>query len=163
MGARGPLPLPSRTKAMRGTLRPCRTVANEAQVGGAPRCPAWLPADAKKEFRRLCKLLLAAGLIGEIDGNALTRYVTTWLSWRRAVQMIEKTGDVLAGKDSEGKPKIKRSPYVDIAATLAAQLDKLEQAFGFHPSARSRINVAPAPSQSDPTERFFVAPLRIAE
>lgn len=164
MGSRGPLPLPSATKAARNTLRPCRTVANEAQVTGAPRCPAWLPKDAKKEYRRLCKLLLAAGLIGEIDGNALTRYVTTWLSWRRAVQMIEKTGDVLATKDSEGKPKIKRSPYVDIAATLASQLDKLEQAFGLHPSARSRISVAPAPTQGDPKSRFFDSPpMRIAQ
>ena len=163
MGSRGPLPLPTQTKAQRGTLRPCRVAANEARATGTPRCPSWLTADAKKEFRRLVKQLSAMGLIGAVDENALTRYVTTWLNWRRAVQMIEKTGDVLAAKDSEGKPKIKRSPYVDIAATLAAQLDKLEQAFGLTPSARSRIEVAPAPSQTNDKSRFFDAPLRMAQ
>lgn len=155
MGSRGPLPLPSAVKSARGTLRPCRTVANEPVALGLPRPPKELTKDQKKEYKRLVKLLGAAGVIGEMDGNALERYVRTWCRWRQAEQMIQKTGDVLPLKDAEGKVKLKRSPYCDIAATLAAQLDKLEQAFGLTPSARSRVNVAPQPAAAEPKARFF--------
>lgn len=163
MGSRGPLPLPTSVKAARGTLRPCRVAANEAKPTGRPKPPKDFTPDQKKEFNRLAKLLGAMGLVGEADGNALERYVRTWLRWRQSEQMIQKTGDVLPLKDSEGRMKLKRSPYVDVAATLAAQLDKLEQAFGMTPSARSRIEVAPPPGGVDPKDRFFDdAPMRIA-
>jgi P27 family predicted phage terminase small subunit len=155
------LPLPSSIKAARGTLRPCRVAANEAKAAGKPRAPKDFTKDQKKEFNRLAKLLGGMGLVGEADGNALERYVRTWLRWRQAEQMIQKTGDVLPVKDSEGRVKFKRSPYVDIAATLAAQLDKLEQAFGLTPSARSRIEVAPAPAESNDKARFFA--MRVAQ
>ncbi len=158
MGARGPVPLPTAVKAARGTLRPGRSVANEASVSGTPKPPKDFTKDQKKEFKRLVKLLGGAGIIGEIDGNALERYCRTWLRWRQAEQMIQKTGDVLPLKDAKGKVKLKRSPYVDVAALLATQLDKLEQAFGLTPSARSRIEVAPQPATTDNKARFFDAP-----
>jgi P27 family predicted phage terminase small subunit len=139
--------------------------SNEAKATGRPKAPKDFTKDQKKEFDRLAKLLSAMGLVGAADGNALERYVRTWLRWRQVEQMIQKTGDVFPIKDAEGKvTKFKRSPYVDIAATLAAQLDKLEQAFGLTPSARSRIEVAPPPSATaDPKDRFFDdPPMRMA-
>jgi P27 family predicted phage terminase small subunit len=155
MGKRGPLPLPRAILEARGTARPSRSSANEPKAVGSPKLPKDLTPDAKKEFKRLVKMLSAMGVVGAIDGNALERYVRTWLQWRVALQMIERTGPVLAVKDSEGKPKFKRSPYVEVAATLASQLDKLEQAFGLHPSARSRIEVQAPIAQSENVSRFF--------
>jgi P27 family predicted phage terminase small subunit len=148
-------PVPTKIKEQRGTLRPHREVANEPVASGLPKVPKDLTKDGKQEFKRLLKMLSAMGIVGAVDGMALERLVRTWLQWRVAVQMLEKTGPVLASKDAEGKAKFRKSPYVDIAATLAAQLDKLESAFGLTPAARSRVSVQLPAAPEVNTSRFF--------
>lgn len=167
MGQRGPQPLPSAAKRARGTYRPDRAAAGEPAATGKPSCPSWLSADEAKEFCRLAKELAGMGIIGRIDGNALARYARTWCRWRQAEQMLEKGGPVVSQKDRNGKVcGLIPSPFIGIAAGLAAELSRLEQAFGMNPSARSRISVAPAPEAkpSGPDKsRFFDAPLRVAQ
>lgn len=157
MGARGPKPLPSAIKQARGTFRADRSASCEARPTGTPKCPPWLNADAKKEFRRLVKLLSNMGLLGSVDENALARYATTWVRWRQAMQMIEKGGEVVVYRDEAGKAKaVQPSAFNSIARSLAEELSRLEQAFGMNPSARSRIEVTPPPSAvSEPKGRFF--------
>ncbi len=163
MGARGPKPVPTAIKLQRGTFRADRAVANEARPIGKPTCPKWLNADAKKEFRRVVKMLSAMGLIGAVDGNAIIRYATTWVRWRQALQMIEKAGEVSVYKDAEGKVKaIQPSAFASIIRGLSEELSRIETAFGMNPSARSRIEVTMPPAgQVDTKERFFNLPLRL--
>lgn len=157
MGLRGPKPTPSAIKVARGTWRADRAAPHEPTVSGKPSCPAWLQPEAKKEFRRLVRLLGDMGVIGQVDGNALSRYATTWLRWRQAIQMIEKTGEIQVVRGDDGKPTgVKPSPYIYLARSLAEQLDKLEAAFGLNPSARSRITVSNPPESKDADKsRFF--------
>lgn len=159
MGKRGPRPLPSAVKQARGTYRPDRAAGNEPQPVGIPKCPSWLNADGKKEFRRLLKVLGEMGLLGAADQNALARYASTWVRWRQAVQMVERGGEVTIYKDEDGRVKsIQPAAFASIARGLAEQLDKLESAFGMNPSARSRIEVAPPPvagSTAESKSRFF--------
>lgn len=157
MGLRGPKPTPSAIKVARGTWRADRAAPNEPTVTGKPTCPAWLQPEAKKEFRRLVRLLSDMGVIGSVDGNALSRYATTWLRWRQAVQMLEKNGEMMTVSNEQGKiTGMKQSPYAYLARSLAEQLDKLEAAFGLNPSARSRITVSnPKPANDDGKSRFF--------
>lgn len=157
MGLRGPKPTPSAIKVARGTWRADRAAPNEPTVTGKPTCPTWLQPEARKEFRRLVRLLSDMGVIGSVDGNALSRYVTTWLRWRQAVQMLEKNGEMVEAHDRFGNPSgMKQSPYAYLARSLAEQLDKLEAAFGLNPSARSRITVSnPPESKNADKSRFF--------
>ena len=159
MGLRGPKPTPTAIKQARGTFRPDRAAGSEARPTGRPTCPAWLSKDAKREFRRVVKVLSGMGLIGTADSNALARYASTWVRWRQTVQMIEKAGEVVVYRDEQGKPKaVQPSAFNAIARGLAEQLDRLEQSFGMNPSARSRIEVAPpAAPASEPKNRFFDA------
>lgn len=158
MGARGPKPTPAAILKQRGTFRPDRH-ADSAKPLGKPTCPSWLNADAKREFRRLVKVLADMGLIGNVDSNALARYASTWVRWRQAVQMIERGGEVVIYKDDAGKVKaVQPSAFNSIARGLAEQLDRLEQSFGMNPSARSRIEVTPPPvaaSEPQGKNRFF--------
>ena len=160
MGKRGPRPTPSNVKIARGTYRPDR-VGNEPQPVGMPKCPAWLSADGKKEFKRLVKVLGQMGLLGAADQNSLARYASTWVRWRQAIQIVERGGEVTIYKDEDGKIKsIQPAAFAAIARGLAEQLDKLESAFGMTPAARSRIEVAPPPVAGSPAEsksRFFDA------
>lgn len=157
MGARGPRPTPAAILKARGTFRADRH-CDSAKPTGRPTCPAWLNKDAKREFRRLVKLLGEMGLLGSIDANALARYATTWVRWRQAVAMIERGGEVVVYKDETGRVKaVHPSAFNSIARSLADELSRLEQAFGMNPSSRSRIAVdPPAPAAAlEGKSRFF--------
>lgn len=162
MGARGPKPLPSAVKQARGTFRADRAAANEAAPIGKPTCPSWLKdADAKKEWRRLVKLLGEMGLIGAADSNLLTRYCTAWVRWRRVVQtLVANPGAEFATfKDDAGKVKtVQISALHSAARSLADELSRAEQQLGMTPSARSRIEVAPPAPAAAPKARFFANP-----
>jgi P27 family predicted phage terminase small subunit len=167
MGLRGPKPTPTAVKLARGTFRADRAAANEAQPIGEPTCPAWMTdADARKEFRRLVKLLGTMGLVGAADSNLLTRYALTWVRWRRIVQTLASNpgAEVATFKDEAGKVKsMQVSALHSVARSLADELGRAEAALGMSPSARSRIDVAPpAPSQAQPKSRFFDPPMRMA-
>jgi P27 family predicted phage terminase small subunit len=135
--------LPSAVKKARGTFRADRAAPAEPQPRGKPTCPSWLSADARKEFRRLVKVLGEMNLLGRADSNALARYASTWVRWRDAHEMLQKTGEMQVFRDDAGKVKaVQPSPYASLVRQLSEQLAKLEQAFGMTPSARSRVNAA---------------------
>lgn len=167
MGARGPQPLPSAVKQARGTFRADRAAKNEASPLGKPSCPNWIKdKDARKEFKRLEKLLGAMGLLGAADSNLLTRYCTTWVRWRRVVQtLVQNSGAEFATyKDEAGKVKsIQVSALHSIARSLADELSKAEASLGMSPSSRSRIEVEmPTNKAADPKARFFSTEARPA-
>lgn len=158
MGMRGPKPTPSAIKQARGTYRADRASAKEPVAAGKPVCPQWLGDDAKREFRRVMKILSEMGVTGRVDANALTRYAVLWVRWRAAEQMIAKTGETLPLRDENGKIRyLQQSPYVAIARSLSEQLGRLEDSFGMNPSSRSRLNVSTlAVNPSENTKaRFF--------
>ncbi len=160
MGARGPKPLPSAIKQARGTYRADRAM-NEAAPIGKPVCPSWIAdADARKEFRRVVKLLTAMGLIGAADQNLVLRYCLTWSRYKRMITALSSNpgAEFATFKDEAGKVKaIQVSALNTSARGLASELSQCEASLGMSPSARSRINIAPAPvaNPSDDIDQFF--------
>jgi P27 family predicted phage terminase small subunit len=156
-------------KRQRGTFRADRAAHSEAKAIGKPSCPAWMTdADARKEFRRLAKLLGSMGLVGAADSNLLVRYCTAWVRYRRIIQaLMANTGAEFASyKDESGKVKSIQVSALNVTArSLAEELSRYESSLGMSPSARSRIEVQmPTASATDPKSRFFSdAPLRIAQ
>lgn len=166
MGLRGPKPTPAAVHKQRGTFRADRH-ADSAQPLGKPSCPSWMTdKDARKEFRRLVKLLSDMGLIGAADANLIVRYCVAWVRWRRVVQtLVANPGAEFATyKDEAGKVKsIQVSALHSIARSLSEELSRAEASLGMSPSARSRIEVAPPAPQSAPKSRFFDPPMRLAQ
>lgn len=161
MGRRGPKPLPTQIKLARGTYRADRAAASEAPTIGKATCPSWVTdVDAKREFRRLAKVLGEMGLIGTADVNLLARYSMTWVRWRRVAQTLTQNAgaEVAIYRDAEGKAKaVQVSALHSIARSLSDELSRAEQQLGMTPSARSRIEVAPPVVASVPEgkSRFF--------
>jgi P27 family predicted phage terminase small subunit len=160
MGKRGPQPTPSEVLKQRGTFRADRAARNEAQPIGKPTCPAWLTdKDARKEFRRVAKLLAEMRLVGAADSNMLARYCTAWVRWRRVVQtlMSNPGAEFATYKDEQGKIKsIQVSALHSIARSLAEELSRYEGSCGMSPSARSRIEVQmPPAAEQQAKSRFF--------
>jgi P27 family predicted phage terminase small subunit len=168
MGARGPKPTPSAVKMARGTYRPDRSAGCEAAPIGKPTCPTWLKdADARREFRKVVKVLTEMGLVGAADSNALTRYVTTWVRWRRILESLMKSSgaEVAVYRDEAGQVKsMQVSALHSIARSLGDELSRAEAVLGMNPSARSRIEAAPPAPADAPKSRFFDdAPMRLAK
>lgn len=159
--------VPTAVKIARGTYRPDRAVRAEAPSVGKPSCPSWLKdPDARREFRRVSRLLTETGVAGAQDSNLITRYVTVWVRWKRVcLALIANPGaEVATYKDEAGRVKsIQVSALHSIARGLGEELGRCESALGLTPSARSRIEAAPPAPVAEPEgkSRFFDPPLRL--
>ncbi len=139
---RGPPPTPTASLRLRGSWR-SKTRPNEPKPEtGIPQPPKYLDAEQKKLWRRLAKQLDAIGIMTKIDGEALGRYVRTWSRWDKAERFIAEHGLVYPKRDDDDKVvAFIEYPQIGIADRAAAQLLRLEQAFGLHPAARARLQV----------------------
>jgi P27 family predicted phage terminase small subunit len=118
----------------RGSWRASRNKAEPQPPNGSPSCPAWLSDRAKYAWRSMKRLLETMQVLTVADRNALTRYCVLWDRWRQAEEFLQEHGATFDAKDGP-----KPWPQVRIAANLADQLGRLEQAFGLTPASRSRV------------------------
>ena len=124
MRKRGPKPTPTALLKLRGTFRKHRS-KNEPRPedGLLPDCPDWLDEQAKHAWAQVVPQLASMGVLSEIDGNALARYVTFWSRWKAAELFLAKNGSVYPLKDDEGKLKcLVQVPQVAIAHKLGMAL-----------------------------------------
>ena len=162
MGKRGPKPTPTAVLKLRGsTLVTKRRQTSEAQgPSGTPDRPDWLNDVAKATWDDLVPILEGMGVLTRADGNALARYCRLWSRWRKAEAFIDEKGDMFPLRGDDGKVKcFQQWPQVAIAHKLAQQLTRLEQEFGLTPSARARIQLAPADlgTTGNGKSRYFIA------
>ena len=108
----------------------------------APTCPKILQGEARREWRRITRLLLDRGTIAELDRTALAVYCTAWQEWQHAQAEITKTGHVV--KSPSGYPIL--SPWRSVAKSAADEMHRKLAEFGLSPAARAR-GLAPKPKQ----------------
>ena len=156
MGKRGPSPTPTAVLAARGSwLAKTRTKEPKPMTRlGAP--PARLDAAAKQVWRAAVKELSSMEVGARPDRATLERYCTATIRYRSAVKILLEQGETFSNKGM-----IRARPEVGIVNQLSLMLLRLEQEFGFTPSARARINVEIEDEDSTPKEktkaRFFAA------
>jgi P27 family predicted phage terminase small subunit len=147
MGARGPKPKP------KSPGRPAhRQVAYES---GAPNCPAWLPTGAKREWKRVARLMNAAGVLQKTDLAALTSYAIAFDEWRLLAKQVAEEGIMVRS----GK-KMVLNPLIAQRDKRQTQLTRAVSVLGFSPSARKKITVEPedesnVPEPADPFDAFL--------
>jgi P27 family predicted phage terminase small subunit len=140
MTARGARPLPTKLKAVRGTLRRGRTNVHEPDIAvEIPRCPAHLGAEAKREWRRVSEDLLGYGLLTKIDRAALALYCEAWGRWVEAEKALRTYGVMV--KSPSGFPM--QSPYLAVANKAMEQMRAMLAEFGMSPSSRTRVHATP--------------------
>ena len=75
MAQRGRKPKPTAVKVLEGNPGKRSLNTNEPKpVKKAPRCPAWLEDEAKKEWKRMAKQMEQLGILTEIDMAAFAGY-----------------------------------------------------------------------------------------
>ncbi len=161
MGRRGPAPTPTRVLALRGSWRGKANPSEPRPPPARPSPPTWLSEEARKAFLVLARQLHAIGVVAHLDANALARYATLWVRYRKCEEFVAKHGDTYVargkpGKDREPGPAIgfKLYPQAKQALALSVELLRLEREYGLTPAARARLSTEGAVEEDETSEYF---------
>ncbi len=149
MGSRGPLPKPPALKALSGhpSNRLPRTIARRASDPDAPgrdrapRPPATLKGQARKEWRRVVQVLRAEGLLLLTDEALLVAYCGAAATLHAALEALGD-GEPLTSSGSHGGTIVR--PEARLVGTMTAALAKLAGELGLSPAGKARLGVQTA-------------------
>lgn len=152
MGRRGPAPLPTAIRILRGNPSKRPLPKNEPQPDtGIPTRPDWLSPEAKREWSRLAPKLDKLGLLAsEIDRGAFAAYCQTWATYVQAVKDLQERGTIQTAESGYESPRAS----VGIMVKMLEKLSALGAKFGLSPSDRARISV-PEPPKKDEFDEFL--------
>lgn len=142
MGLRGPAPIPTAIRSYEGN--PGKRPLNEWEPQPKmvrPTMPRHLDAIARKEWKRLCPMLLRLLVLTEADGIALANLCVDYSILQQAQESLAKTG-LLSKTAKTGM--IHQSPLLNIIAVTTDRVTRGLREFGLTPASRTRISVAPS-------------------
>lgn len=114
------------------------TKEEKAKEKNKPKpCPKWLNDIAKKEWRRVAKILAEEGKdFSDKDLKALEAYCITYAKWQRCEQILDEEGySMLVGDNGY----IQQRPEVSIANRAQVELRAWAKELGLTPAARRRM------------------------
>lgn len=136
MATRGRKPTPTAIKMLEGNPGKRALNKNEPKpTKKAPRCPAWLEDEAKKEWKRMGKILEQMGLLTDMDMAAFAGYCQAYARWKEAEEFLTQHGSIVRTPNGY----LQQVPQVTIAQTNLKIVLRFCEQFGLTPSARSRI------------------------
>lgn len=153
-GRSGRKPTPNHLKVLSGSRRARKPESLPQPTEGAPTCPSWLTAEAKAEWRRVVPELERLKLLSKIDRGALASYCEAWSTLKAATGEVQKYGIsmiVIERELDDGTrlyAKVAKNPAVVVARDAMASIRSFCSEFGLTPSARSRMPVKDAPTNT---------------
>ena len=142
MPPRGRKPKPTALKLVQGNPgnRPLPEDEPEIEAPSElPDPPDHLDAEACREWNRTGAILLAAGLLTELDYSALALLCVAHSRHKEATDQMQKFG-MLQIAPGTGYPM--QSPYLAISNKAMDQMMKIHAEFGMSPSSRTRVTPA---------------------
>lgn len=152
MATKGRKPKPTALKLLEGNpgKRPLNVNEPKPQKK-TQKCPSWLEAEAKKEWRRMSKQLEELGVLTQVDTLAFAGYCQAYARWKEAEEFLSKHGTIF--KTPSGY--IQQVPQVSIAQTYLKIMKDFCSEFGLTPSSRSRISINTDSGSDDPMEKLL--------
>lgn len=143
----GPRRTPTAIRQLHGTDRPDRRVANEVTPPASlPSPPAALGAIGKREWRRVGAILLAHGLVTELDREMLfglcASYETAYLATKELGRLAALTHETPNGHSQT-------SALVNVQSKALEKMHKFAAEFGLSPSARTKATPAAVAAEID--------------
>ena len=149
MGKRGPRPKPSVLKLLSGNPGGKKIAKEPKPRPIAPRCPAWLSAEAKKEWKRVAPELERCGLLTQLDIACLAAYCQVYGRWVSCERRLAKEGLDYETRNKAGEMYRATNPLVGIANRCLADIKRFCAEFGMSPAARSGMNIPNLPDPDD--------------
>ena len=155
----GPPKQPTALRILRGNpSKDKRTTSEPKPPSGAPVRPGALsPAAALVWDDTIAILARTPGLLTMADGATVELFCRTLARYRELEAFVEVNGPVLCLRDDKGQIRYAQPcPQASLAAKLLPQLRGLAGELGLSPSARTRIDLAPAPAAVDALDAYLV-------
>lgn len=146
----GRKPKPTNVKKLEGN--PGKREMNTSEPtppSDLPTCPVWLLPEAKREWRRLAKVMNQMGVLSKVDRAAFAAYCQSYARWKEANEHIAEEGSTFV----TDKGYQQQTPWVGIANTAQSMMMKAASEFGLTPSSRSRI-VAGGGGSAEPEDEM---------
>lgn len=128
--AMGRPPKPTHLKLLEGN--PGKRAVNRDEpkpAVKAPSCPRHLIGEARREWKRISRELLALKLLSEVDRAALAAYCQAWARWVYAEEKINRLLELETEAQAQGEALIEAAKtQVDALAAEAAYLNELGMA-----------------------------------
>jgi P27 family predicted phage terminase small subunit len=146
VGRRGPAPIPTAIKKLKGN--PGRRPLNEAEPqpqAGVPDCPEHLDEIARREWEQLIPILRGMKVLTTADYIALGNLCQAYSTQIKAQKQLARSG--LLYKTRSGY--VQQSPLLGIITAQTTIVNNLLREFGLTPSSRTRIAVVQEPEIQD--------------
>lgn len=149
-------PKPTAIRVLEGNpgKRPLNDAEPKPKVG-LPSCPAHLSPLARREWRRMGRVLADLGVMTEIDGAVLASYCQAWADWCEAQQHLRSGVRFGESINAAGTLTIVESPWAKIAREAEARFMRAASEFGMTPSARSRVRASQPEADADEFEEMM--------
>lgn len=155
LAIRGRKPTPTHLKLLKGN--PGHRPLNKDEPKPtpiAPKPPAWLDAEAKREWKRVAPELERLGLLTQVDGMAFAGYCAAVSRLAKAEKAIrdyykETRKLTVTYVNKAGFPNEVPLPEIAIAREAAQQAKSFAVEFGLTPSSRTRLNPGKDKTPSD--------------
>lgn len=133
---------PTALRAMQGNPGKRALNAREPrpEQGAMPQAPRWLKAAARREWRRVARMLYNAGLLTQVDKAVLAMYCQAYGRMVEAEKELEQGmsgGEVILSD----RGNLYINPWLNVATAAAKDVLRLAQELGMTPAARSRVQV----------------------
>lgn len=151
--------LPDSHHALTGGKYRNRSKTAESQLSaGAPRMPAHLGTEARKEWKRVLPMLLQRDSLTDADATVLSLYAETFARWVAAKLEVSQRGLTIEVSvlDRNGTPIMSRkaNPALRIAENCERSLRSFLRELGLTPAARERVKPAKPPEEKEPESIF---------
>lgn len=111
----------------------------------APKCPAWLDLDAKREWRRIAPELDRIGLLSCVDMAALAGYCQAWSRWKQCERVLTDQGLTFETGNGYVVPR----PEIAASKTYLGFVKSFCAEFGLTPSSRGRMTLPEMDDDND--------------
>ncbi len=151
--------LPDSHHALVGGKNRNRTNTAESQLSaGAPRMPAHLGVEARKEWKRVLPMLMQRDSLTDADATALALYAETFARWVAAKQEVADRGLTIEVTvlDKNGTPVTSRkaNPALRIAENCERSLRSFLRELGLTPQSRERVVPVKPAEENKPLGAF---------
>jgi len=151
MGRRGPIRQSIGLKVLNGTAHKIKGQTSPQLPPIAPKCPAWLPAAAKRKWKELVPELEQSGCFARIDGESFGMLLLHWHNAIEAQKILNQEG--LITVDERGLSR--KHPANQILKENSASFKTYLTEFGLSPAARARLTLTAASEEGDEMEELL--------
>ena len=143
------VPIAVNKKKMSNSERAARETAEARLRAGAKklRCPSWLSPEAKKEFRRLAKMLQRLDVVCDLHSDLLAVFANTLVAYREVDEAIRRQGLTVFYTNKAGAKNEIPNPLLSQRKQLGDQLRMFGVEFGLTPSALAKLALPKEPPQ----------------